>query len=419
MRAHHELDAARREPVQHPAPVGAAGRSRQQRHLVRARRQQPPDRQVMLLGEDLGRRHERDLQAVLHRDHGRQQRHDRLARADIALQQPLHRRRPRHVADDVLEGQPLCSGQRERQHRPRRGADAVVDDRDDGLPLRDGGPPPESQPDLEQQELFENHAHLCRRSKRVQQVERRVGGREMRLGNRRPPIRKAHLGAQPVRQHVGRILGQLLHHVVDERPLHAARGAPGLLVDRHDAARVDGVTLPPAWQLVLRIGDLQRPGFATLGGPVQNDVRPPRDDVGHERLVQPDRLDRTGRVTDDGFEQLEARAPGQAHPAGHDRSRHGHRLPRPHARHLAEPRAVFIPERKPREQVADRPQACLREVRPALRAHALERQERRLERHVHWMMMARLDSTVISRMPPVSANGASRLYPSGFAALLV
>ena len=57
----------------------------------------------VLLRQDLGRRHERDLEAVLHRDERRQQRDDRLARTDVALQQPVHRLRPLHVVDDLLD----------------------------------------------------------------------------------------------------------------------------------------------------------------------------------------------------------------------------------------------------------------------------------------------------------------------------
>ena len=80
---------------------------REQRVLLQARRaagqqidaepgrgQQPRDVAVVLRGQDLGRRHERHLQAVLHRDDRRQQRDDRLAGADVALQQPVHRLRP-------------------------------------------------------------------------------------------------------------------------------------------------------------------------------------------------------------------------------------------------------------------------------------------------------------------------------------
>ena len=52
---------------------------------------QPRQRAVVLLGQHLGRRHQRRLRAGLHRAQHGQQRHQRLARADIALQQPQHR----------------------------------------------------------------------------------------------------------------------------------------------------------------------------------------------------------------------------------------------------------------------------------------------------------------------------------------
>ena len=79
----------------------------------------------MLLGQDLGRRHERHLQAVLHRDERREQRDDGLAGADVALQQPVHRLRPLQVVDDLLERLLLPGGQPERQHAraPIRGCD--------------------------------------------------------------------------------------------------------------------------------------------------------------------------------------------------------------------------------------------------------------------------------------------------------
>ena len=65
--------------------------------------EQPRDVQEVLIGQNLGRRHERDLQTVLHRDERRQQRDDRLARADVALQQPVHRLRLLQVVDDLPE----------------------------------------------------------------------------------------------------------------------------------------------------------------------------------------------------------------------------------------------------------------------------------------------------------------------------
>ena len=64
----------------------------------------------MLLGEHLGRRHERALVAALHRDEQRGERDDRLARADVALEQPVHRRGAGEVVRDL--GERALSGRR-------------------------------------------------------------------------------------------------------------------------------------------------------------------------------------------------------------------------------------------------------------------------------------------------------------------
>jgi hypothetical protein len=81
----------------------------------------------VLLCQDFCRRHERHLQAVLHGDQRRQQRHDRLAGADIALQQAIHRRRALHVFDDLLQRAALPIGEPERQDGARRLANPIVD----------------------------------------------------------------------------------------------------------------------------------------------------------------------------------------------------------------------------------------------------------------------------------------------------
>ena len=87
-----------------------------QPHRRDAERLQPVAQlEVMLLGEDFGGRHQRDLIAVL--DHlQRGQRSDNgLTAADIAEQQTLHRMRLREVTADLGVGALLRFGQRERQ----------------------------------------------------------------------------------------------------------------------------------------------------------------------------------------------------------------------------------------------------------------------------------------------------------------
>ncbi len=116
MRADDEVQRAAGELGLRLPPLFRRRRPGQQRHAEPRRLEQPADVDVVLLGEDLGRRHERDLEAVLHRDERGHQRDDGLARADVPLQQPVHRVRPLHVADDLGDDLLLIAGQPERQH---------------------------------------------------------------------------------------------------------------------------------------------------------------------------------------------------------------------------------------------------------------------------------------------------------------
>ena len=81
------------------APAGGR-RAGQQRRGHRLAAEQPLDRREVLLGERLGRRHQRRLVAVLDRAQHRVQRDHRLAAADLAHQQPLHRPRLGEVRVD-------------------------------------------------------------------------------------------------------------------------------------------------------------------------------------------------------------------------------------------------------------------------------------------------------------------------------
>ena len=69
----------------------------------------------MLAGEDFGRRHQRRLPSRFDDVGHRQQRDDRLARADVALQQPDHALRLGEIGADVLDRLRLRAGQREGQ----------------------------------------------------------------------------------------------------------------------------------------------------------------------------------------------------------------------------------------------------------------------------------------------------------------
>ena len=83
--------------------------------------QQPPDAGGVLLGEHLGRRHQRALVAALHGGQQRGHGDDGLAGADVALQQPVHRVRRGEVGVDLGDHPALGVRQREAQ----RGVEAA------------------------------------------------------------------------------------------------------------------------------------------------------------------------------------------------------------------------------------------------------------------------------------------------------
>jgi hypothetical protein len=69
----------------------------------------------VLLGEGLGRRHQRRLIAGFERPQHRVEGDGGLARADLAHQQPLHRRAGVEVALDLVEGLELVASRLEGQ----------------------------------------------------------------------------------------------------------------------------------------------------------------------------------------------------------------------------------------------------------------------------------------------------------------
>ncbi len=84
------------------------------------------DRARMLAHEELGRRHHGGLTAGLDDIGGGDQRHHRLARADVALQQAQHALRRGEVRLDVGERRRLAGGEREGQGGHQLGAETPV-----------------------------------------------------------------------------------------------------------------------------------------------------------------------------------------------------------------------------------------------------------------------------------------------------
>ena len=77
--------------------------------------EQLPDAGGVLLGQHLGRRHQRTLVAALHGGEECGHRDDGLAGADVTLQQPVHRVGRREVGFDLTDRPRLRRGQRVRQ----------------------------------------------------------------------------------------------------------------------------------------------------------------------------------------------------------------------------------------------------------------------------------------------------------------
>lgn len=90
MRADDEHGLARGEPRRDRFAFPRRKASRQQHRIDAERREQIPHRSRVLIGEELGGNHDRGLIAVLDREQRREQCHDRLPAADVALEQPLH-----------------------------------------------------------------------------------------------------------------------------------------------------------------------------------------------------------------------------------------------------------------------------------------------------------------------------------------
>ena len=196
------------------------------------------DRSVMLFGKNLRRRHECDLVAVLDRHDRREQRHYRLAGADVALQEPLHGPRALHIRDDFGERVALSFRQLERQHRAGTLTDTIVDPRHEALAHLRILVTTKRQPRLEHEEVLEHQPPLRRRHERIQLVDVRILRRKMR----RPQCRLA-AGPALAPEDVGRngiefLVRQLRERLPHEAPLHVGRDAASPFVDRNDATGV-------------------------------------------------------------------------------------------------------------------------------------------------------------------------------------
>src|SRR5690606_23834025 len=98
-------------------------RSREELDAHGVLREEAPERAVMLLRENLGRRHETALLAVANRDEERVESDGGLARPDVALKQAVHGLGPAEIAHDLRDRTVLILRELER----KEGADLLVE----------------------------------------------------------------------------------------------------------------------------------------------------------------------------------------------------------------------------------------------------------------------------------------------------
>ncbi len=173
------------------------------------------------------------------------------------------------------------------------------------------------------------------------------------------------LRAHGVRQQVRQFRRKALQRVVDEPPLHLRRHAPDLLVHGHDPAGVNRLAVLVVEDLVLRVGQLQAAAAPHLDLPEQDDVLPAREDVAEERLVQPRHANGRRAVVDHRVENLEAGTPRGPEAAAQHAPGHGYGPGRLERSNRLEPAAVFVANRKAIEQIFERDQAGVLEIRRA------------------------------------------------------
>ena len=117
VRADRDVDRTIGEPREYFAPPVAGDARRKERMRRPAVREERRERPGMLLGEQLGRCHERGLRARAGSDTRRKGGDDRLSRADVALEQPRHGHALAEIRADLLERSLLRARERERQLR--------------------------------------------------------------------------------------------------------------------------------------------------------------------------------------------------------------------------------------------------------------------------------------------------------------
>ena len=212
-------------------------RASEQDDAVSGAFQDAPRGEVMLLRENFGGRHERDLASVFNRDDCGFEGDNRFAGADIALKQTAHGIRLLHVGGDFFQYALLCRGRMKGQNLLDGVARPVVEPESDaGLRLHLTAAEFEAQ--FHEEQFLEDQPEMRGRARGLQ-----IGEALSRLGPMHLPQgfdrrNEAHARTNGGRNWVGQSLRDVFERAANDAP-EPACGQPALargLVDGNDAA---------------------------------------------------------------------------------------------------------------------------------------------------------------------------------------
>ena len=239
--------------------------------------------------------------------------------------------------------------------------------------------PLQGQAAFQKEELLEDQPDLSRSPKRLERLQVRADGGEVRLPQRLDPVRETHAPANGFRQRVVK-LRQRFETTVHQLSQWARRQAAEGLVDGNDAAQMQLRVLIVVQQLVFGMEDANLAGVGvTLHLAIEGDSLASLQNPLQVVAVKPlHHQFRPGPVPHASLEQPDARAARLERLRGLDLSDHGGCFSDDERRERFDVAAVFVPKRQAVEKVLDGRQAFAREPPAALAADALQALQRRL-----------------------------------------
>ena len=292
MRADREHRLGTRELLGGRLSLARAQATRDEHRLDSERLEELRQRSHVLLGQQLRRRHDGRLVSVLHRQQRREQRHDRLAAADVALKQAVHLPVARHVGDDLAYRSRLGVREREWQRvLERAGEQATILERC-SAPLLSLQRIRAPMKDVDEEQLLERESRSSARS--FGDGLWTVHHRE-RFAQRRHTRRAQHV--------VGQVLvderQQSVEVLIDDPSNHLERESFGGRINRQHLAALYIVVVLPEVDVFARLK--LAPVIKAHRSGEQHDVALLDASI-EEGLSGPGRLDHPAVVLEDGLE---------------------------------------------------------------------------------------------------------------------